>query len=209
MPGAHLGGEGSRSGETANAGPEGRTGAPGGAEIDFRRKPPGASVRGRDGSNERERASQLIPKRSEEKNGISHAKARRARRIFPGSTPVPGVVFGVPPKNRSKIHPVGGTPTSTREKPARERFVIREESKVWCREHNRNGVKHRACSPAFVPSRFRGSAGGIFALWRWWSSLLFVLFVFFVVEYRIPTSNQRESDSISQKQISSPQTGGG
>jgi len=36
-------------------------------------------------------------------------KNGQANHSFPGSTPVPGVVFGVPPKNR-----VGGTPTRTR-----------------------------------------------------------------------------------------------
>ena len=39
---------------------------------------------------------------------------RKPRSAFPGSTRETGVVFGVPQKNRSKIHPVGGTPTSTR-----------------------------------------------------------------------------------------------
>ena len=54
-------GAGSReaTGATLSAGqPEGRTGASGDAEIDFQRKPEGASARERDGSNERERVSQ-------------------------------------------------------------------------------------------------------------------------------------------------------
>ena len=44
------------------------------------------------------------------RNHRFRVKNGRANHDFPGSTPVSGVVFGVPPKKR-----VGGTPTRTRE----------------------------------------------------------------------------------------------
>ena len=79
--------------------PEGRTGAPGGAEIDFRRKPEGASARERDGSNGRERASQFrcIGRPVEEESGGQRARNRQfegrrgflGRQNFPGLTPDP------------------------------------------------------------------------------------------------------------------------
>ena len=49
-------------------------------------------------------------------------------------------------------------------KPARERLVTREEWNVWCREHNRNEVKHRVCSPAIHRVSLGGkSAAGLAA----------------------------------------------
>ena len=98
---------------------------------------------------------------------------RKPRSAFPGSTRETGVVFGVPQKNRSKIHPVGGgADLHTRGAYAPQQLNLRG-SEALRAEYLRSGG---GCLHSFS-----------------------CFLCFFVVEYRIPTSNQREPDSISQR----------